>query len=187
MDHRGMRRDRKNVACDFDGAFFRCSLDFLDMFWIGVGADAPDIGEDCAGVTDEERREFAVVAPCTRDGLFEDFLCGFVEVKVHGRNIGLDAIHADVTLALLLGIIKRVRVKKGPHELATDIFETEFEGGMLEDGVMPAIKCSGANVKALFVSDLFWGYEVVCVTSASRGDCGIERMIKKIAKSYPRR
>ncbi len=39
-----------------------------------------------------------------------------------------------------------MRVEKGPDELATDVFEAEFEMSVLEDGVMSAIKGGGADV-----------------------------------------
>ena len=52
---------------------------------------------------------------------------------------------------------------------------------------MAAVERGGTDVKALFVGDFLRRDEVVGVTSASRSNCGIERMIEKISKSYARR
>ena len=57
---------------------------------------------------------------------------GFVEEKRKRRNVGLGAVESDVALALLFGIVKRMRVEKGPDELAADVFEAEFEMGVLK-------------------------------------------------------
>ena len=186
VDHRGEGGDGKNVARDFDGAFFGGALDFLDVLGIGIRADPPNISENGAGVGDEDCRKFAVVIPRARDGLFVDFFGGFIEVEIDGGNVSLDAIHADVALALLLGVVERMCVEKRPDELAADVFEAEFEGGVLEDGVVTAVECGGANVEALLVGDLFRTDEMVGVTSSSGGDGGIERMIEKVAKGYAR-
>src|SRR6266481_7046961 len=92
----------------------------------------------------------------------------------------------NVALALLLGVVEGVCVEKRPDELATDVFEAEFERGVLEDGVVAAVEGGGADVEALLVGDLFRTDEMVGVTSASGGDGGIERMIEKVAKGYTR-
>ena len=78
---------------------------------------------------------------------------GFVEEERGRRNIGLRAIEPHVALALLLGIVERMRVKKGPDELAADVFQAEFEMRVLEDGVMAAVKGGGTDVEALLVGD----------------------------------
>src|SRR5947208_21132 len=78
-----------------------------------------------------------------------------VEKERDRRNVGLRAIHADVTLALLLGIVERMSVKEGPDELTTDVFEAEFEVRMLVNRMMTAEKSGGANVEALLVVDFF--------------------------------
>jgi len=57
-----------------------------------------------------------------------------------GWDVGLRAVEADVALALLLRIVEGMRVEKGPDELAGDIFEAEFEMGVLENGVMSACR-----------------------------------------------
>ena len=69
------------------------------------------------------------------------------------RDVGLGAIEADVALALLFGIVERMRVKKRPDELAADVFQAELEMGVLVDGVMAAIKGGGADIQALLVGD----------------------------------
>jgi hypothetical protein len=92
-------------------------------------------------------------------------------------------IHSNVTLALLFRIVKGVSVKKGPNELATDVFESEFERGVLEDGVMAAVESCRADVEALLVGDFFGRDEMVRVTRAGGSDGRIEGMIKKVAKS----
>ncbi len=140
VDHRGEGGDGKNVARDFDGAFFGRAFDFLDVLGIGIRADAPNVSENGAGIGDEKCREFAVVIPAARDGLFVDFLGGFVEIEIDAGNVSMDAIHADVALTLLLGVVERMCVEKRPDELATDVFEAEFERGVLEDGVVAAVE-----------------------------------------------
>ena len=48
-----------------------------------------------------------------------------------------------------------MRVEKGPHKLAADVFESEFEMGVLINGVVAAEKGAGADVEALLVGDFF--------------------------------
>jgi hypothetical protein len=67
----------------------------------------------------------------------------------------LGAVEADVALALLLGIVEGMGVEEGPDELAADVFEAEFEMGVLVDGVMAAVERGGADVEALLVGDFF--------------------------------
>ena len=63
------------------------------------------------------------------------------------------AVEADVTLALLLGVIERMRVQERPDKLAADIFEAEFEMRVLIDGVMATEVSGGADGDALLVGD----------------------------------
>ena len=93
------------------------------------------------------------------------------------------AVHADVALALLLGIVKRMRVKEGPDELAADIFQAKFKMSVLVDGMMAAEKSGGADVQPLLVSDFFRGDKAGRITGAGGGNCGIERMRKTVTKS----
>src|SRR5579859_997936 len=103
----------------------------------------PDVAENIARVGREQGGEFAIEGPCAGQRVFIDVARGFVEEKRNRRNVGLGAVETDVALALLLGIIERVRVEKRPDELTADIFEAEFEMGVLVDGVVAAIKGGG--------------------------------------------
>src|SRR5258705_859968 len=122
--------------------------------------------------------------PSGGDGLFVDGAGGGVEEKRLGRDVGLRAVEADVTLALLLGIVEGVSVEERPKELARDIFEAEFEMGVLENGVMSAVEGGGADIETLLVGDFFGADEARCVTGAGGGDGGIEGMGPGVAESY---
>jgi len=73
-------------------------------------------------------------------------------------------------------------MEKRPDELAADVFEAEFERGVLEDGVVAAVESGGANVEALLVGDFFGSDEMVGVTSAGGGDGGVKRVVEEIAE-----
>jgi hypothetical protein len=75
-------------------------------------------------------------------------------------------------------------VKKGPDELAADVFEAEFEGGVLKNGVMATVEGGGADVESLLVGDFFGSDEMVGVAGAGRGDGGIVGMREGIPESY---
>ena len=182
VDHGGESGDGKNVAGDFNGAFFGGALDFLETLGMRHRANVPDVVENVACVADQERRKFAIVVPGPGDGAFVDFLAFFIEEERNGRNVGVGAIEADITLALLLGIVERMRVKERPDELAADIFEAEFEMSVLVDGVVTAVEGGGADVDALLVGDLFGANESRGVTGAGGGDGGIERVQESVAK-----
>ena len=184
VNHRGEGGDGKNVTRDFDGAFFGGALDFVNVLGTGIGADVPDIAENGASVADQKSGKLAIVVPCLDDRLFVDFFAGFVEIEIHGGNVGLDAVHANVALALLLGIVERMRVEKRPDELAADIFEAEFEGGVLKDGVMAAVEGGCANVEALFIGDFFGSDEVVGVAGVGGGDGGIKWMSERVSEGH---
>src|SRR6266852_5011639 len=100
-----------------------------------------------------------------------------------GRDIGLSAIEADVALALLLGIVKGMRVQERPDELAADVFEAEFEMGVLVDGVMAAVESGGADIEALLVGDFFGADEARGVAGAGCGNGGVEGMSEGVAES----
>jgi hypothetical protein len=70
VDHRRERGDGENVAGDFDGAFFRRALDFLNALGMGHGADVPDVLENFARIGQEQRRQFAIVRPGANNGAF---------------------------------------------------------------------------------------------------------------------
>jgi hypothetical protein len=80
---------------------------------------------------------------------------GVVEKEGRVGDVGLRAIEADVALALLLGIVEGMGVEERPDELAADIFEAEFEMGVLIDGVMAAVERGRADVETLLVGDFF--------------------------------
>jgi hypothetical protein len=80
-----------------------------------------------------------------------------------------------------------MRVEEGPDELAGDIFEAEFEMGVLENGVMAAVEGGGADVEALLVGDFFGADEARGVAGAGGGDGGVEGMGPSVAEGYARR
>ncbi len=183
VNHRCESGDGEYIAGDFDGAFFGGALDFLEALGMRHGAYVPDVAEDGAGVVDEEKREFTVGLPGAGDGLFVDGAVSVVEEERRRRDVGLRAIEADVTLALLLGIIEGVSVEERPDELAADIFEAELEMRVLVDGVMAAVEGGGADVEALLVGDFFGRDEARGVTGAGGGDGGIVGMREGVAES----
>jgi hypothetical protein len=126
VDHGSECGDGEDIARDFDGAFFGGAFDFLEALGVGHGADVPDVGEDGAGVVDEEGGELAVVVPGADDGLFVDGAMLLIEEEgglwAALWDVSLRAIEADVALALLFGIVKRMGVEKRPDELAADVF-----------------------------------------------------------------
>ncbi len=112
VDHGGESSDRKDITGDFDGAFFRGTLDFLNALGVGHRADVPDVGQNIARVGGEKGGELSIAGPGTGQRVFIDVARGFVEKKRDRRDIGLGAIEADVALALLLGIVEGMRVEK---------------------------------------------------------------------------
>src|SRR2546430_12275223 len=166
MHHGGEGGYGKNVASDFNGALFGGAFDFLQAFGMGHRADVSDIEKDFAGLRKEEGREFAVVGPGASDGSFVNGAGLSVEKERDGGDVGVRAIHANVTLALLLGIIERMRVGEGPDKLTAYVFQAEFEMGVLIDRVMPAEESGGADVEALLVVDFFWSNEARRIAGA---------------------
>ncbi len=102
--------ERENVARDFDSALFGGALDFLYALGMRHGADVPDVAEDFASVGDKQRGEFAVMLPRAGDGVFVDRAGGGVEKERCRRDVSLRAVEPDLALALLLGIVKGMRV-----------------------------------------------------------------------------
>ena len=186
MNHGGECRDRENVACDFDGAFFGGAFDLLDAFGMRHRADMPNVEKNFAGLRKKKSRKFAVIRPGAGDGSFVDAAGFGVEEERDRRDVGLGTVHANVALALLLGIVERMGVKERPDELAADIFETEFEMRMLIDSVVAAEKSGGADVETLLVGDFFRSDEMRGVACARGSDCGIERMREGVAESDAR-
>ena len=182
MDHGGEGCDGKNVAGDFDGAFFGGALDFLETLGMRHRANVPDVVENFSGVANQERGKFAIVVPGAGDGAFINFLAFFIEEERNGRNVGVGAIEADITLALLLGIVERMGVKEGPNELSANVFEAEFEMSVLVDGVVTAVEGGGADIKTLLVGDFFGANEARGITGAGGGDGGIKGVRESVAK-----
>ena len=186
VDHRGESGDGENVARDFDGTFFCCALDFLDVLGAGIRANVPNVGENGASVADKKSGKLTVVIPGFDYGLFVDFFARFAEVEIDGGNVGLDMIHSDVALTLLFGIVEGMGVEKGPDELAANVFEAELEGGVLKDGVMAAVKGSDADVEALLVGDFFGSNEMVGVAGAGGGYSRVKWVGEGISESDAR-
>src|SRR5258708_6913195 len=187
VHHGGKGGDGQNVAGDFDGALFGGALDFLEALGMGHGADVPNVVEDGTRVTEQESGEFAIVIPSPGDGAFVNLFALCVEEERGGRDVGLGTVEANVALALLFGIVKGMSVEKGPDELAADVFEAEFEMGVLVDGVMAAVKGGSTNVEALLVGDFFGTDQAWRVAGARGGDGGIEGMSEGVAECDARR
>ena len=187
VNHGRKRGDGQNVSSNFDRTFFSSAFDFLNSFWMGHWADVPDVLENGTCVGNKKRRELAIVRPSASDGMFVDRFARLVEEKRDGRDESLDTIHADVALALLLGIVKRMGMKEGPDELPADIFKAEFEMSVLKDRVMAAVESGGADIEALFVRDFRWADEGRRIAGAGCGDRGVERMREGVAESDARR
>jgi hypothetical protein len=79
-------------------------------------------------------------------------------------------IQPHVPLALLLGVIKRMRVQKRPDELPADVFEAKFKVRVLVNGVMAAVKRGRADLQSLLVGNFFRPDEPRRVAGACRGD-----------------
>ena len=135
---------------------------------------------------EKKRREFAIVGPGASDGAFVDGAGFGVEEERDFGDVGVGAVHADVALGLLLGIVERMGVEKRPDELAADVFQAEFEMGVLVDGVVSAEESGGADVEAMLVVDLFRINEAGGVTGAGGGDGGVEGMSESVAEGDAR-
>ena len=187
MHHGGEGGYRKNVARDFDGAFFRTALDFIDALGVGHRADVPDIVENVAGIGNEEFREFFIRGPGFCDGLLVEGAGSGVKEKALAGDEGLHFVHADVALGLLFGIVEGMGVQERPDELATNIFEAEFEMGVLKDRVVAAVESGGADVEALFVGDFVRRNQVVRVAGAGSGYGGVVGVGEIVAEGNARR
>jgi len=150
----------------------------------------PDVVQNGARVGNQKRGKLAIVGPGADDGLLIDGTVALVKEKrglrTQLRHIGLDPIHADVTLALLFRIIEGVGVEEGPDELTADVFQAELEVSVLVDGVVAAIKSGCANVEPLLIGDLFGSDEAGRVAGAGGGNGGIEGMREGVAEGDAR-
>ena len=125
--------------------------------------------------------------PGARHGLFVDRALGGAESAAVARNISLRAIQTDVALALLLRIVKRMRVQEGPYELPADIFQSELEMGVLVNGVMSAEIGGRADHHALLLGDFLGTDQPRRIAGARRRDRRIKRVREMIAQSDARR
>src|SRR5258708_35405500 len=187
VHHGGESGNRQYIAPDFDGALFRGALDFLNALGVRHRADVPNVVEDGASVGEEQDAELAIVFPGASDGVFVNLFALLIEKERKLGDIGLCAIEPDVALALLLGIVKRMGVEKGPNELTADIFEAEFEMSVLVDGVVAAVKGRGADIHALLIGNFFVADEPRRIAGACSSDGRIKRMREGVAKSDARR
>jgi len=88
VHHSGECGERKKRSGRFRWRAFRRSARFSNALGMRHGADVPDVGEDFAGVGDQESGEFAIMLPSAGDGLFVDGAGGGVEEKRLGRDVG---------------------------------------------------------------------------------------------------
>jgi hypothetical protein len=92
------------------------------------------------------------------------------------------AVEAHVTLALLLGVVEGMSVKKGPYELTANVLNPKLEVSVLIDGVMPAIESGGTDVEALLVGDFVGSNQAGRVASSGGRNRRIERTRKGISE-----
>ncbi len=150
-------------------------------------ADVPDVAQDRARRRLEHARQLAIVFPRSRDSFFVDRALGRAKFRARGGNVRLRAIQPHVALALLLGIVKRMRVEKRPDELPAHIFEPEFEVRVLVNGVMPAEIRSRADGHALLFGDFLGNHQMRRIAGARRRNRGIERVRERVAQRHARR
>ncbi len=96
-------------------------------------------------------------------------------------------IQLHVALALLLGIVKRVRVEEGPYELAAYIFQAKFKMRVLKNSVVAAVKSRRTDLQPLLVGDIFGIDDARRVARTRRGDRRIVGMREVIAQRNARR
>jgi len=140
---------------DFDGALFGGALNFLDALGMGHGLTC-QMSERMSRASVTRRVEIRDSAARRGDGLFVDGAVAGSKKKRFGRDVGLRAVEADVTLALLLGIVKRMGVEEGATNWR-GYFPGRIRNGRGWKRVMSAVKGGGADVEALFVGDFLRG------------------------------
>ncbi len=187
MHHGGERRHRQDVTRHFDRALFRLPLDLLHAPRMRHRPDVPDVAQDRARRRLEHARQLAIVFPRARDGFFVDGALGRAEIRARGRNVRLRAVQPHVALALLLGIVKGMRVQKRPDELPAHILEPEFEVRVLVDGVMPAEIRSRADRHALLLGDFLGNHQMRRIAGARRRNRRIKRVREGVAQRHARR
>jgi hypothetical protein len=140
----------------------------------------PDVAENFASVVLQERSEFAIRGPGAGDGALEYF--GGAREIAERRDVSQGAVEAHVSLALLLGIIKRMRVQKRPDELAADVFEAKLKMRVLINGVMAGEEGGRADGGALLVGDFLGRNQARRIAGARSGDGRVVRMREGIAQ-----
>ena len=187
VHHCGERGDRQDVTRHFDRALFRLPLDLLDAPCVRHRANVPYVAQDRARRRLHHPRQLAIVFPPSRDCFLVDGALLNAELRARRGNVGLRAVQPHVALALLLGIVKRVRVEKRPDELPAHIFESEFEMRVLVNGVMPAKVGSRTDRHALLIGDFLGNYQVRRVARPRRRNRRIERVRERVAQRHARR
>ena len=128
-----------------------------------------------------------VVAPGAGHGVFVDGALGGAESGRLGRQIRGGVREADVALALLLGVVERMRVQERPDELAADVFQAKFKVRVLVDGVVAGVKRGCADLQALLVGDFLGADQARGVAGARGGDGRVEGMREGVAQRDARR
>src|SRR5208283_194865 len=182
VHHGGESRQRQNISCDFDGALSCRLFDFLNTLGMRHRANVPNAIQNVARVGNQKRRQLAIIGPGARDGSFVNGPRCFVEEKRNRRDVGLGPVEAHVTLALLLGVVEGMSMKKGPDELAANVLDAKLEVRVLIYRVMPAIESGCADVEALLVGDFVASNQAGRVASSGGGNRRIEGMRKGISE-----
>src|SRR5580658_2675671 len=99
------------------------------------------------------------------------------------RYISLRAIQTDVSLALLLRIVERMRVEEGPHKLPAHVFQSKLKMRVLVNGVMPAKVSCGPDHHPLLVGDFLGTDQPRRIAGARRRYRRIECVREMIAQS----
>ncbi len=187
MHHGGEGCDGENVTSHFNGALFGLAIHFINALGMRHGTEVPDVSQDFTRAGTQQLGQFAIVIPGAGYGAFVNCSLCRAELRAFGRHVGLGFVEPHVALALLFGIIERMRVEKRPDELAADVFEAEFEMGVLENGVVSAIKSGRANIDALLFGDFFGRNDARGIAGSRGGDGGVVRMREGIAQRDSRR
>src|SRR5207245_362170 len=109
------------------------------------------------------------------------------EVLPSRGNVSLGPVQAHVALALLLGIVKGVRVQERPNQLPADVFQPKFEVRMLVNRVMAAVKRRRADRQPLLICDLLRTDDPRGVAGACGSDGGIIRTGEETTQGDARR
>ncbi len=166
--------------------FSRLAIHFLHALHVRHRADVPDVGENFPRVSFQQGSQFAVIAPGAGNRIFIDLALRLAESRRLRRQITHCAIESHVSLALLLGVVKRMRMQERPDKLTADVFEAEFKMSVLVNRMMTAVERGRANLHALLVCDFFGADNARRIARACRGDCGVVRMREMIAQRNAR-